>query len=59
MRKTSLSAKCCSIIVLSSRAEARSWPNGFSMTSRVQPVFVRHAPIAWTTPAIPLGGIAR
>ena len=38
MRKTSLSAKCSAISAFSSRADARSWPNGFSMISRVQPL---------------------
>ena len=37
MRKTSLSSKCSAISSFSARAEARSWPNGFSMISRIQP----------------------
>ena len=38
MRKICYSSKCTSSIVFSARAVARSWPNGFSMISRVQPV---------------------
>src|ERR671930_41019 len=38
MRKTSSSSKCSWITVFSSRAEARSWPKGFSTIRRVHPV---------------------
>ena len=44
MRKTSFSAKCSPISSVSSRAEARSWPNGFSTIRRVQPSVVRRSP---------------
>src|ERR671910_684161 len=36
MRNTASAGKTFSTIVLSSRAEERSWPNGFSMTTRRQ-----------------------
>ena len=42
---------------MSSRAEARSWPNGFSTMSRVQPASPeRRSPICSTTVSIALGG---
>ena len=46
MRKTSRSSKYFSITFWSSRAEARSWPNGFSMISRTHPCAARRLPTA-------------
>ena len=44
MRKTSSSVKSVLMSSVSSRAESRSWPNGFSMISRIQPSVVRRSP---------------
>ena len=59
MRKTSFSSKCSAISAFSARAEARSWPNGFSMISRVQPSRVRRSAISLTSVPIALGGTAK
>ena len=59
MRKTSLSSKCSASSAFSARAEARSWPNGFSMISRTQPSAARRSAIALTIVPIALGGTAR
>ena len=63
MRKTASGGKTFSTMALSSRADARSWPNGFSMTTR------RHDPdcgvdrpersSCWQTVAKDDGGIER
>ncbi len=59
MRKISRSSKCSASMAFSSRAEARSWPNGFSMISRVQPFVVRRFPSSPTSIGIAAGGTAR
>ncbi len=59
MRKTSRSSKCSASIAFSSRAEVRSWPNGFSMIRRVQPVDVRRLPSSATSVGMAAGGTAR
>ncbi len=59
MRNTSLSAKCAASSSFSSRAEARSRPNGFSMISRTQPGSVRRSAISVASAAIALGGTAK
>src|ERR671922_2858 len=58
MRKTSLSSKCCSTVAFSSRADARSRPNGFSTISLVQPSAVRRLPSASTTVPKTANGMA-
>ena len=58
MRKIDDSGKTLWSVSLSARAEAASWPKGFSMMTRAflaQP----DAPSAWTTTPKRLGGIAR
>ena len=58
MRKMCASSKLLYRIRLSSRADARSWPNGFSTMTRAPAV---HPAVAscWTTASNRLGGIAR
>ena len=47
------------IRAFSARAEARSWPNGFSTISRIQPSAARRSAILLTSVPIALGGTAR
>ena len=60
MRKISSSVKCSSSIAFRSRADARSWPNGFSTIRRVQPFApLRRLPSASTIVENATGGTAR
>ena len=64
MRKTLSARNTRSTIALSSRADSRSWPNGFSMTTRRQPVLFSlsarsRSASCWHTVSKALGGIER
>ena len=59
MRKTSFSVKCWAIRWFSSRADSRSWPNGFSMIRRFQPVVERSSATFSTSGPIADGGTAK
>ena len=59
MRKISLSEKYSRSFAVSSCADARSWPNGFSTTRRVQPRSSFRLPSASTIVGKAGGGTAR
>ena len=59
MRKTSSSANQRLIEVVSSRADARSWPKGFSTITRAQPSRSRRSPTSRITTGNACGGTAR
>ncbi len=59
MRKISSSVKCSWSRAVSLRADSRSWPNGFSITSRVQPFAERRLPSSSTSVSIAAGGTAK
>ena len=59
MRKTSDSSNSLASRAFSSWADSRSWPNGFSITRRFQPLFARRLPISSTSVPITAGGTAK
>ena len=64
MRNTLSGRKTRSTIAFSSRAESRSWPNGFSMTTRRQPLLSCESARSWSascwhTTSNVLGGMDR
>ena len=60
MRKISSSANQRRTEVVSDRADSRSWPNGFSTITRVQPPSrSRRSPISRSTVSNACGGTAR